>query len=58
MLSVRGKGLLSVCRDDNFIVDDDPTSSSEVLSFTFISILLSLVLFIIIIYFSVSMPCF
>lgn len=30
MLSVRGKGLLSLCLDDNFVVDDDTTSSSEV----------------------------
>ncbi|XP_073115272.1 uncharacterized protein [Elaeis guineensis] len=30
MLSVRVEGLLSWCADDNFIVDDDPTSSCEV----------------------------
>ncbi|XP_038981470.1 uncharacterized protein LOC103713159 [Phoenix dactylifera] len=29
MLSVRGESLLSWCADDNFIVDDDPTSSCE-----------------------------
>ncbi|XP_072961100.1 uncharacterized protein [Typha angustifolia] len=30
MLSIRGEGLLSWCRDDNFIVDDDPSSNYEV----------------------------
>ncbi|XP_073108813.1 uncharacterized protein [Elaeis guineensis] len=30
MLSVRGESLLSWCADDNFIVDDDSTSSCEV----------------------------
>lgn len=30
ILSVRGENLLSWCEDDNFIVDDDPTSSYEV----------------------------
>ncbi|KAJ6829462.1 uncharacterized protein M6B38_357695 [Iris pallida] len=30
ILSVRGKNLLSWCEDDNFIVDDDPTSNYEV----------------------------
>lgn len=30
MLSVRGENLLSWCADDNFIVDDDTTSSCEV----------------------------
>lgn len=45
MLSVRGKSLLSLCRDDNFVVDDETTSSSEVQSLHFHISLNDLMLF-------------